>query len=505
MPVAPAGATPLEDEPAIGQAHEKSETSAPPFWRRPLPVALVSACAALLLGVFAGRGLRPASAPAPDVEPKPIVRFVQTLPPGVAFRSTGRPVIALSPDGSSFVFNTTAGLFLRKLSELNARVIPGTEQTLSNPVFSPDGQSIAFLASGLRKTSVNGGASLLIGPPGIPGGINWETDGSILYGLADGIWRVPADGRSKPEQIVQAEPDEQLSAPQLLPGGKHVLFSSNRAGTLQVEARSLAGGERRVLVASGRSACYLPATGHLLFVVESDLFGVALDLDRLATIGSSVSLVQSIRPAGPSDMAHYAVSRDGTLLYLTGGADRKVPVWVDRQGKEQPLKLEPGEYVSPRLSPDGAKLAMGENAGGKRGYVVWDLVGETRIRLTQSGAGVTIPLWTPDSLRIVYGSFGGHLLVQPANNTRPPEVFMNAMEGQRNPPPLPLFFTADGRKVFFVAQTASVRFPSDPRKTRPGCPYQRCLRRSSPQTANGWPTIRLNRGGGRSLSVRFQT
>jgi len=42
--------------------------------------------------------------------------------------------------------------------------------------------------------------------------------------------------------------------------------------------RSLAGGERKVVASGGRSARYLPATGHLLYVLESDLFGVAFDL-----------------------------------------------------------------------------------------------------------------------------------------------------------------------------------------------------------------------------------
>ena len=340
---------PLElDEPAIGRRIENTAAPSPSVWRRPLPVALVSACAALLVGVFAGRSLRPAAAPAPDVEPKPIVRFAQYLPPGVIFRNTGRPVVALSPDGRSFVYNTTAGLFIRKMGELTAHVIPGTEQALINPVFSPDGQSIAFGASSeLRKISVNGGGAVRIGPAGGLQGISWENDGTILYGQGDGIWRVPDGGGGKPEQIIPAEASEDLSAPQLLPDGKSVLFSSNRAGEFKVEVRSLSGGERKVVVPGGRSACYLPTTGHLLYVMESDLFGVAFDVEHLATIGNPVPLVPEIRVAGAIYMGNYATSRDGTLLYLTGGLAQKIPVWVDRQGKEEPLKLEPADYGYP--------------------------------------------------------------------------------------------------------------------------------------------------------------
>ena len=451
IPASPAATAPLEDEPAIGQLNERNEAPSPPFWRRPLTVALASACAGVLVGVLGYRSLRPA--PAPDVEPKPIVRFAQNLPPGVSFRSTGRTVVALSPDGRSIVFNTSTGLFIRKLSELNAHVIPGTEQVLYNPVFSPDGQWVAVFspaAGELQKISVNGGASVRIGPAVTPSGISWENDSSILYGQPDGIWRVPAVGSGKPEQIIPAEPDERLAAPQMLPGGKSVLFSSNRAGAFQVEVRSLSGGERKVVVSGGRSAGYLPATGHLLYVVESDLFGVAFDVEQLATIGNPVSLVQEVRLAVAADMANYAVSRDGTLLYLTGGVDKRIPVWVDRQGKEEPLKLDPANYSSLSFSPDGTKIVMAESSGGKRGYIVWDLAGETRTRLTQSETRISAPLWTPDGLRIVYGGFEGRLMVKPANNTRPPEVFVNAIEGQRNSISYPLFFTADGRTIFFT-------------------------------------------------------
>ncbi len=451
VPASSAGTASREsDEPAIGQPNEKTEApspASPPFWRRPLPVAVMSALVtSLVLGLVFWK-LRPASAP--DAEPKPIVRFAHNLPPGVSFRATGRTMVAISPDGLSFIYNTTAGLFIRKLSELNAHIIPGTETPVINPVFSPDGQSVAFVSRELQKISVNGGASVRISPAGNPNGMSWESDGNILYGQVDGIWRVPATGGGKPEQIIPAETGERLSAPQLLPGGKYLLFSSNRADAFQVEVRSLSGGQRKVVVPGGRSPCYLPTTGHLLYVVGSNLFGVAFDVEHLATIGNPVSLVQELRLASGTGMANYAISRDGTLLYLAGSVDRRIPVWVDRQGKEEPLKFEPGAYSSVRISPDGTKLVMGEQlSGGQTGFLVWDMAGETQTRLTQTDGGF-IPLWTPDSLRIVYGGLDGRLMVKTANNTRPSEGFVNAFEGQKNSVLVPLFFTTDGRTIFF--------------------------------------------------------
>ena len=412
-----------------------------------MTVAVMSALVASLVVGLAVWKLRPA----PEAEPRSIVRFAQDLPPNVVFRNTGRPVIALSPDGRSFVFNTSAGLFIRTMGDMNAHAIPGAEQALLNPVFSPDGQSVAFVSTGeLRKISANGGASLRIGSTGNPHGMSWESDGSIVYGQIDGIWRAPAAGGGKPEQIIPAEAGELLTAPRRLPGGKSVLFSSNRAGAFQVEVRSLSGGERRVVVPGGHSAVYLPTTGHLLYIVESDLFGVAFDVEHLATIGNPVSLVQEVRVVSTAIVANRAISRDGTLLYLSGGIERRISVWVDRQGKEEPMKLEPDGYSSTSFSPDGTKIAMAEGSGGKRGLLVWDLAGETWTHLTLGEASGQSPMWSPDGMRIIYTSDRDGLMAKPVNNTRPPEIFVNALERQRKSQRTrTLFFTPDGRNIAF--------------------------------------------------------
>ena len=82
-------------------------------------------------------------------------------PPRTTFQS--RPVI--SPDGSLLVYSVDARagpasggpvrrLLLRRLDQLDAAALPGTEGG-ADPFFSPDGQSVGFVADGkIKKISV---------------------------------------------------------------------------------------------------------------------------------------------------------------------------------------------------------------------------------------------------------------------------------------------------------------------------------------------------------------
>ena len=101
--------------------------------------------------------------PAPVIQPGAVARFGYMLPPNQPWRNAGRPVVAISPDGRQFVYNVVGGLFLRSMDGLNAKLIAGTEDPLTNPFFSPDGQWIGFWSaadSQLKKIPVAGGTAV---------------------------------------------------------------------------------------------------------------------------------------------------------------------------------------------------------------------------------------------------------------------------------------------------------------------------------------------------------
>jgi serine/threonine-protein kinase len=221
----------------------------PPFWRRAIPVAL-GAVLASALTFAAAWSLRPSP------PPLAVTRSVFPLPEGQTFTNVGRNTVAISPDGTRMVYVANSRLYLRSLSEVDARPIAGTEgfPNVINPVFSPDGQSVAFYTTGdntIKRIAVTGGAAVTIAPATIPFGMSWGPDGVVFGQAGAGILRVsPAGGTS--QVLVKVNEDETAGSPQVLPDGEHVLFTlatgtaADRWEQAQVVVQSLASGARRV-------------------------------------------------------------------------------------------------------------------------------------------------------------------------------------------------------------------------------------------------------------------
>ncbi len=200
-----------------------------------------------------------------------VTRFDDDVPADQPFRNTGRTVLALSRDGRAFVYNAQGGLFLRTMDTMPARPIPGTEENLANPFFSPDGQWLGFFQGGqLKRIPVGGGAAVTICPATNPFGASWEADGTILFAQPKGILRVSAEGGA-PQVVIPAGDGERVHGPQLLPDADSVLFTAT-TGTwdeARIVVQSLGTGARKVLVERARDAQYV-RSGHLLYVQGND-------------------------------------------------------------------------------------------------------------------------------------------------------------------------------------------------------------------------------------------
>ena len=76
----------------------------------------------------------------------------------------------------------------------------------------------------------------------------------------------------------------------------------------------------------------------------------------------------------PDGFAGFAVSENGTLVSLpvddSAQALRRM-VWVDRMGGQELVPAPPRLYASPRLSPDGTRVALVEQRQGSD-VSIWD-------------------------------------------------------------------------------------------------------------------------------------
>jgi Tol biopolymer transport system component len=353
--------------------------------------------------------------------PRAVTRSTITLPRGDNFSHTGVHVVALSADGSRLVYTANLRLYMRSMDQLEATPIGGTEGGQDtagrNPFFSPDGQWIGFWKEGqLKKVSVTGGAPVVLCAAENPFGASWTTDNTILYGQGQegvsGIWRVSGDG-GKPEHLVKVETGQIAQGPQMLPGGRAILFTLARRqdwDTAQIVVQSLDTGRRHVVVQRGTDARYVP-TGHLVYALGGTVLAVAFDVTTLAVTGGAVPLVEDVAQLNVT--AHFAISSEGALVYVpgnavAGGPPKRTLVWVDRQGREDPIKAPPRAYFYPRLSPDGTRVAL-DLRDQEQDIWIWDLARETLTRLTLGPTFEQYGVWTHDGRAVIFSSsqFGG--------------------------------------------------------------------------------------------------
>ena len=406
-------------------------TAAPrQVWQRPVPafIGLLLVAGATGLAVW---GLTPPDPPPPSH----ISRFSIVLPAGNTFAALGRHVVALSPDGTQLAWVANNQLYLRPLDQMEATPIRGTEGGTGghgrSPFFSADGQWLGFWAENqLKRVSVSGGAPVTLTDAENPWGASWGADDTILFGQGPaGIWQVPGTGGTA-ELLIPVEEGEAAQSPQMLPGGEWVLFTLRPSAATtwdqsQIVVHSLATDERRVLIDGGRDARYVP-TGHLVYALEGSLLAVPFDADQLAITPGPVPLVDGVSDgAGRSGTAHFSLSTTGSLAYVPGdglpggggGGQTSALVWVDRDGREEPLPEEPRPYGELNLSPDGTRVAVGVNDPAARDVWIYDLVRDTFTRLTFDAAGDGNPVWTPDGLRVAFHSTPGGLFWRAADGT----------------------------------------------------------------------------------------
>ena len=371
----------------------------------------VSTALGLILGAAVAGTAAWMLKPKPPSQPLQVIRFTVPLnrdeslfaPNTLAIPSS----VAISPDGRFIAYVTTRTgtqlqIFLRPLDSPEARPVSGAENSYA-PIFSPDGQWIAFAkagGSGLLKVPINGGPALNLAPAAPFSSAYWGADGKITLGSTSGLQQISDNGGAARPFTHLRTGESSHRLPSALPGGRGMLFE---AGTGPQQAKivlyAAAANEYRDLIPAGNAPRYSP-TGHVVFAQAGTLFAVPFSLDTLTTTGDPVPVVRNVLQNNPG-FAYYDFSANGTLVYVSGvaGAARTL-TWVARNGTEQPLPAPAREFDWPRLSPDGRRIAV--EVGGQTW--VYDTERDTLTRLTFEGVQNDSPAWSPDGSRIVVRS-----------------------------------------------------------------------------------------------------
>ena len=476
-----------------------------------------------VLGSIAAAGWSRATRPEPL---RALIRMTDELGPKslAASQASGRGVMAISPDGSRIAVTLQGAdnkvhIHTRLLRQTKLTQLAGTENA-GSPFFSPDGQWIGFNADGkLKKISVDGGAAVAICDASSIRGASWGDDGNIVVAIGDSsaLSTVPSAGGTPTPLTKQKEGERTNRWPQALPGSQAVLFSAYEGINFydaNIDAISVKTGERKTVMKGGYSPHYAATShraGYLLYVHKNTMFAAPFDSASLSVTGPSVPVVEEVS-SNTFAGGDFALSSSGTLIFKSGKDDRATGriSLIDSAGNIKPLHAVPGSYSTPRLSPDGKRLAfsMDNAAGGNADIWVKDLDRDTPSRLTFLAGLNFFPVWTPDGKNILFRNTHGLYWIrtdgageaQRLTSSKSAEIpYSISPDGKR------LAFSAEGNAGSYDLFTAQIGGdPAQPKLGKPelflGTPFGEAFPAFSPD--GRWLAYVSNESGTFEIYVR---
>ncbi len=214
----------------------------------------------------------------------------------------------------------------------------------------------------------------------------------------------------------------------------------------RIEVLSLETGARRVLIEGGTYARYA-STGHIVYARAGSLYAVPFDPQRIALAGTPVQVVDGVVTDGYEGWAHFALSREGSLVYTPGPVAKfdSTLLWVDRQGRTEPVTTRRDAFMLSSLSADGQRIAVQVRRASDEIWI-YDVGRDTLTRLA-SGWNNQSPIWTPDGTRTTFTSDRDgvrNLYWQAADGSGPAERLTTSTHEQ-----IPNSWSPDGKALAF--------------------------------------------------------
>jgi serine/threonine protein kinase len=433
-------------------------------WPVLVPLSLL-ALAGLVVAVMHFREAPPETA---------VVRFQIPPPEKAQFGAEFR--VTLSPDGRRIAFSTVnsvgrLSLWVRSLDSVDARPLPGTENSTGPPFWSPDGRWIGFAADGkLKKVEVSGGPPQTLCSVDVRATTGaWNRDGVILFGSfagGSGIFRVSQAGGEKVQVTTLDRSRQEFShaSPQFLPDGRHFLYLAGSPVTENIGTylATLDGKERKLLLRNTTAAAYAPpATSDekvdLLFLRDGTLMAQPLDTSTFDLTGEASPVAEQV--GSFRSYGYFSASANGVLAYRSGTmlARNSQLTWFDRAGKPQGQLGPTGPHNDVALSPDGKGAAFDADdpQTGNRDIWLLDVARGVTQRFTSNPAQDWFPVWSPDASKLLFAS----------SRDGPSNIYQKDSSGTVNEEALlksdlnkyPLDWSPDGRSVIYQVVNPQTR------------------------------------------------
>jgi Tol biopolymer transport system component len=117
---------------------------------------------------------------------------------------------------------------------------------------------------------------------------------------------------------------------------------------------------------------------------------------------------------------------------------------VDPTGRKVQLRVKPGAYQYPSLSPDAKRVALTVTEGEHEDVWIYDQQRDAMTRLTVGGAIYRYPRWSPDGQYVVFSSAYNGIFQARANGASQPQALTQSKSNQT-----PWSFTPDGKRLAY--------------------------------------------------------
>ena len=333
---------------------------------------------------------------------------------------------AFSPDGERLAFRSDrdgGGIFVMGATGESVRRVSSVGY---HPAWSPDGTRLLmvtqnvtdpafrFTASQLWVVDVATGERTLLTdadasqPHWSPSGHRIAYWGRAAGGAGD-VWTIPAAGGTPVP--VTTEPSIDWN-PVWAPDGRHLYFSSNRGGTMNLWRVAIdertgqpAGRPQPVTTGAGSASQHLTVSkdgsriAYVSLVESMNVQKIAFDPASGQAVGAPQWVTRGSRPLAQPDP-----SPDGArLAFNSSGKQEDIFVAAaDGSGLRQ-LTDDVHKDRAARWSPDGRQIAFYSDQTGQ--YEIWTIApdGSARRQLTRS-PGAHYPVWSPDGQRMAYST-----------------------------------------------------------------------------------------------------